>query len=1033
MRSVITFCVDHPKLINLLMVVVSVLGIISFKSARYEITPEMNMGVVNITTTKAGAGPEEIELAVTLVLEEELLKVDGVKKVYSKSLENMSLITLHLDQDAEDQTQVINEVQQALDRAQTRLPKDLLEKPRLDELGSNNFGVMEVHLTGAVSESLLRDMTRVLEKKIRTLPGIAGVDIHGYRRPEVEMQIDPNKRLQLGISNEEISQALAERNIRDSGGAMMSLSSEKKVLAVGQLDNPLDVSDIVLRSAGLGNEVLVGDVATVLPGYEPWTLMVLSDGSLALKLVIKKKDSADLLTTTTMLREFLTKEQDVAPPGVDIRIISDSSRVTLRMLDTLMSNAWMGLLSVFVILTLFFGRHLAFWVSLGLPFSILACFYFLQFTPHTINIMSLMAVVLMLGILVDDAIVTAECIQRYRELGYSAHNAAIEGTMAVGAPVLVSVVTTMLAFVPLFFLGGTEGQYVAVIPVIVVLMLAASLFQSKFILPNHLARAKLEIKSPGWIEHSSEYYDRLIRFLLARRIKSLLILSGSFVVLLLISVSFLRFEMHPESAIDVVHLQTEMPIGTPFEDNVVRTRDLQEQLRARLESGDVKNIVSLVGHHDNDPYGASDGLNTGWALTTVNLHHRDNMTSTPKQALELIKKIGAEQKDYKLIYVSAVSGSPVLGKAAELEIMSENEDRFSVAQDVKVFLLQQPGVVRAWDSRVVGKDALDLQFNYSKMAAYGLTVKQVADALRVAMDGLIIAEQQTASERVYFRLKMQHAEQPSMSALRDMFIINKRGEAVALRSVAEFKLAPGDSDIKHYAGRRSVTVFADIDRQITDVTTLNTALETFVREYQVSHTIPHISFYQGGEIEQQQASMGDLSIAFVTCLLLSFFILVLLFNSYSQPLIVLAVLPFGVVGVVLAFAIQNIPMSFLAMIGLLGLVGVLLNNSVVLIHTLNTGKRHIDIDAIARRSVTRFRPIIITSLTTLVGLVPVAYGWGGDEPMVTPMVMAMVWGVLFGTLVSLLMLPCLFAVNQDLRQWIGEKFGASSVKISRRN
>ena len=327
MRGVITFCVDHPKLINLLMVVVALLGVLSFKSARYEITPEMNMGVVNITTTKPGAGPEEIELAVTLVLEEELLKVDGVKKVYSKSLENMSLITLHLDQDAEDKTQVINEVQQALDRAQTRLPKDLLEKPRLDELGSNNFGVMEVHLTGTVSESLLRDMGRVLEKKLRTLPGIAGIDMHGYRKPEVEIQIDPNKRLQLGISSSEVSQALAERNIRDSGGALMSLSSEKKVLAVGQLDNPLDVKDIVLRSGGPGNEVLVGDISTVLPGYEPWNLMVLSDGSLALKLVIKKKSSADLLTVTKTLREFLAKQQEVAPPGVDIRIVDECGKL----------------------------------------------------------------------------------------------------------------------------------------------------------------------------------------------------------------------------------------------------------------------------------------------------------------------------------------------------------------------------------------------------------------------------------------------------------------------------------------------------------------------------------------------------------------------------------------------------------------------------------------------------------------------------------------------------------------------------------
>ncbi|WP_101760537.1 efflux RND transporter permease subunit [Oceanicoccus sp. KOV_DT_Chl] len=528
MESMIRFCIDHSKLVNLVMVVVSILGIISFESARFELVPVVEMGVVKITTNKPGAGPEEIELAVTIVLEEELLKVKGVKKVYSRSIENMSLITLHMDQNLKDKNKALNEIQQAVDRAQTRLPQDLLEKPVIEELTNSNNAIVDVNVSGKVSEDMLRNMARILEKKLRTLPGIAGVDIVGYRKPEVHLQINPNKQLQLGLSLDEVRQALANRNVRDSGGAVMSVSAEKKVLAVGLLEDPLDVGEVVIRSRGPGNEVLVRDVAKVLPSYEAWRTQVVSNEMLVITLKVKKKPDADLIKTTNLVRAFIEKEQHVAPASVTIDISRESSRVTLDMLDTLTSNAMLGLISVFVILTLFFGRNLAMWVSLGLPFSVLACFYFLTFTPTTINTLTLLAMVLMLGMLVDDAIVTAECIQRFRELGETPREAAIKGTVAVGAPVIVSAFTTVLAFIPLFFIGGAEGQYVAVFPLVVVLMLGASLFQSKFILPNHLARSKMKIKNTQWIIRSSQYYERLLRAMLEHRVRSLSILSLCF-------------------------------------------------------------------------------------------------------------------------------------------------------------------------------------------------------------------------------------------------------------------------------------------------------------------------------------------------------------------------------------------------------------------------------------------------------------------------------------------------------------------------
>lgn len=1018
MTSLVRFFIERPKLVNLIMVLVILLGLMSLQISRYEVTPHIDMGVVTVTTTKAGAGPEEVELGISLVLEEELLKVNGVRKIFSRSMEGLSLITLNLDPDYSDRRKVLADIQKAVDRAQSRLPSDLIEKPLVEELGSDNLPVAELHITGAVSEAVLRQQARHWQQMLRAVAGVSGIEKIGYRRPEIAIQLDQHKLLQLGISIDEIQRAIALRNIRDSGGSISSLSSEKKVLTVGQFQDPLEVANLIIRSREPGNSVLLRNVATVLPDYEDWQVQLRTDGQLGIALQIKKLASADELDTLARVRDLLASEKMRLPDGVELHLVNDISRFTKDMLRTLITNAWMGFVSVFLILWLFLGRRLALWVSVGLPFSILATFTALLFTGFSINSLTLMSLILVLGMLVDDAIVSAESIQARRESGLSRKQAAIEGTKDVAAPVFVSVLTTILAFMPLFTLGGLEGEFVQAIPVVITLMLLASLFESKFMLPAHLAHSAFKTEQRPWLVRSQQGYQRLILLLLQHRKKASAAIALAFVAIIVISASQIRFQLYPETAVDTINIQLELPNGTAFEDTAARVAMLEQAVRAVIPATDLLNIISQIGHQDTDIYGGSEGRNQAWALTTVYLKPLGEVQESPQATLANLKALAAQQTDFVSIRVEPLKDTPVMGKPVELEIMADGTEKLQVADAVKAFLVDVPGVTRVWDSQKTGKDILDLTFNYHNLAGYRLTVKQVADAVRVAMDGLIVAEQQLAAERTYFRLSLPREGQNKLNTLKDLFIINDEGEAVALNSVASFSLRPGDTDIKHYAGRRTVTVFADIDRALTDVLSVNQQLREYIIAQNWGRQYPGMSFHQGGELEQQQQSFGNLGVAFAACVLMILFVLVVLFNSFSQPLLILAILPFSIVGVLVAFAVQGMPMSFLSMTGVLGLIGVLVNDAVVMVYSLNREKDPADLAGIARRAATRFRPIVITSVTTMVGLFPTAYGWGGENPFVAPMVMAMVWGVLFGTLISLLLLPCLYVLNRDMELWL---------------
>jgi len=378
----------------------------------------------------------------------------------------------------------------------------------------------------------------------------------------------------------------------------------------------------------------------------------------------------------------------------------------------------------------------------------------------------------------------------------------------------------------------------------------------------------------------------------------------------------------------------------------------------------------------------------------------------------------SRKSGFDSLVVQAQTDIPVIGKPVQVEVISNGDERYDVAEQLLAYLQAHPAVTHSWESTNAGKDIIELDVNHELLAARGLTMEQLVRAMRVAADGLLVDELQMLDERIRFRLQLPLSSAGNLDALQRLAIVNARGEPVYLNSLAEFSLRPGEADIKHYLGKRTVTVYGEIDTEQTSIDLINTELAHWITQQDWSERYPQLRIQQGGEMEQQDEAIGDLGMAAVICLVLIFAALVMLFNSVSQPLLIILCIPFGMIGVVLCYMVQGLSMGMMAFTGIIGLIGVLVNDSLVLLYTLNQeslekGGR-LSIDEVAAVSRRRFRPIFITSVTTAVGLMPTAYGFLGENSYVTPMVMSMAWGVVFGGLVSLVLLPVLYMIEQDI-------------------
>jgi multidrug efflux pump subunit AcrB len=1016
MKSFFRFFAERHKLATLITIMTIMLGLSTLMGIKRDIYPHVDFGVMVVMTRYPGASPEDVELNVTNKIEEELKSVTGIKNMTSISMENISVVTVTIDIDASDQDEIKTEIRESVGRV-TDFPPEVTESPMISDLSSSDMDVIEVGLSGKVPYRKLREHARILEKKLKNIPGISRLDRFGYRSREIKVEVSPDAVEKHQIPLREIITAIQGRNIRGTSGSFESYTSEKDLVTLAQFRDPLEVGDVIVRSTFEGPLVKVKDLAVVKDDFEDEKILSRLNGKTAISFLVFIGKTADAIRTCDAVKEFVARERELLPDEIEILHINDESRYVRDSFDVVLSNGWIGLILVLILLSIFLNFRTAFWVAIGIPVALLGTIFLLPVFGMYLDTITLSGMILVIGIIVDDAIIIAENISHRREKGDEPLEAAVTGIHEVFRPVVTTILTTFLVFAPMFFMPGLFGKYIIPIPLAISLALFISLVEAMVALPAHLLpglrRRSAESTGRQWFRTIRNSYQGVVFHILRFRY----VLIPLFIILLIGSLwyaqNYMKFLLFPSDMADSFYMLVELPTGTPLHATSDKVREI-EDLIVSLPDDELASFNTRIGTNYSAIFIMAESEN--YAAIKVRLTPYSARSRNANQIVEDLRQKTNEIEGIEGIIYGLEAGGPPVGKPVNIRIVgSDNDLRKNLADSLEIFLATIDGVKDISRDDKLGKDQVEIKIDYNKLSRLGLTVADVARNVRIAYDGEVVTSVRYGDEDVDFRIMLQEDARRQLDYLNKLPIPNRQGRLIRLKEVASLAPGPGPSDYRHYDGERTVTVEADVD---TDMNTPLEITDAAFKHFNVDKDWPGLQLGLGGEAFETEESMAGLFRTLIIAIIAIYFLLVILFNSFSQPFLVMIAIPFGIMGVIFAFGLHGEPFSFMAIMGIIGLSGVVVNDSLVLVNHINglkqkrSGEAHLRL--IAEGTADRLRAIILTTLTTVAALLPLAYGLGGTAVFMAPMALSLGWGLIFATPLTLVLVPCLYAVGIDI-------------------
>ena len=1036
MKSAIRFFANQPTLAYVLTFLIVFMGISSLTVIQRDNFPSVDMLEMTVTTRYPGASPEDVELNVTNEIEEELKEVDGIERYTSFSMENISIVHIWIDRETRDTNKVKTDIRDAVSRVSS-LPVEVDEDPVVEEITTSaSIPVIEVGLTGDVPYSLLRTVARRAEKALLSLPGVRSVNKYGYLDREIKVEISNDALERYAVSPHEIVNAIHNRNIRATGGSFESYTSEKNIVTLAEFSDPMEAADVIVRFTEGGSTVRVKDLALLRDAFEPAKVRSRMNGTAAISFEVFKKESSDIIRTVNAVKQLVTESQSQLPDGIRIEYSNDKSRLVKNRLNVVVSNGLIGLGLVMLMLSIFLNWHSAFWVALSIPVVLLGTLFLLPIFGAFLDTIAMGAMILVIGIVVDDGIVVAENVWRCRETGMAPLDAAVEGTYSVAKPVITTVVTTALAFTPMFFMTGMLGDFIYVIPLVVVLALSISLLDTLFIIPAHLisgTHGGKAVEKPAqdrWFVRIREHFRVILQKLLPARYAVIAIFLALMIAAFLYAAKFMDFVLFPTQSADEFYILAELPSGSSLEHTEEKIQEV-EALIAALPEEELASYTTRIGTHG----WYNLGENENWALMGIYLTAFAKRDRNADDIVGSLREQTSTLESFENFTYIIDSGGPPIGRPVQLRIIgSDDAQRRSLADAVVAELGKVDGVSDIERDDKSGKEQIVVDLDYIRLAEHKLSVADVAKNLRLAYDGEVVTSVRYGDEDVDFRVILEEEARGSPEVLGNLVIPNHDGRFVKLQEVADFHVDAGPSNFYHYDNERTITVSANIDKEKT---TSLLATAAVLDAIDIQSDWPGMRIITGGEAEETQKSMGSLVIAFAVAAVGIYLVLLLLFNSLTQPLVVMFAVPFGLIGVIFAFAVHGEAIGFLAMLGVIGLVGIVVNDSLILVSLVNR-IRETEPDVSAKTAIVnatklRLRPILLTSLTTVAGLLPMAYGIGGSDPFSAPMALAMGYGILFATPLTLILIPCLLLVQDDTAALVRRTILRASRKHKRKN
>ncbi len=1023
MRTLLT---NHP-LVNILFGVVLVLGTLSYFQMPREQDPEINFNFVSIQTVLPGASAADVEELVTGPLEDALRNVQNIRFVASSSRDTVSNILVRFRELSEREfdkrvTDLRREIQS---KTNDELPEEVEDPYVLEITSSNDFPTASVLLVGQADDEDLRRQAKLIREEIERLKGVDRVQAFGFNEPELQIEIDPVRLAANGLTAADVADQLRQSFIDVSAGKVDVDGEAWLVRVEGKTTDPDELAEFLLAPpAEPQRKIPLDRVATVRRGREEAQEAVAFEGRPAIFLAITKVAYTNTLELVDRINAYLAERNELlAGSGLELHLSDDQTVPTRDALDVMQRNAGLGLILVLGVCWLFLGLRIAAYVTLGLAFSIAGTFWILNITGSTLNVSVLLGIVIVLGMLVDDAVVVVEALYYRLQRGQEAISAALDSLAEVGKPVTSAVFTSISAFAPLMLLPGILGDFMQVIPLVVTVGLLVSLVEAFWILPAHVIAGRSPPRSAAenlkhwrgrWTHLVRTRYTRALAWVFRRPKR---FFAGSIAAFALavaaVATEKVKVEFFTFDPVRMFYVNVDMPPDAPLEETLRQTERVAERMSSALRDGEVRAVTSMAGVKFTD---AEALFGDQYGQIQVSLNPRSDDGRSVGEIVDAVRGLATSTPGDAEITFYEVTGGPPAAKDISVKVRSDEFPELRAATAAVTEIVRSiDGASNVADNDVPGRYELTLDLDGTAIRQAGLSPGTVARLVRLHVEGEVIAFTRSAGEKVELRVRGPRRTVSDVRGILDDPVVLPGGGTTTLGALTETRSQRSSGTVRHYQYRRSITVEADLDEE-----TINTvAANNYIREEwrKIRDRYPSTDLEFSGAFDDIQESLDSMLILGLFGLGLIYLILATQFRSYFQPMLIIITVPMAFIGVVFGLFVTGNPMSLYTLYGVVALTGIAVNAAIVLIDAANTriraGMRPLHAIMYAARR--RVIPILMTTLTTIAGLFSLATGLGGKSLLWGPVATSMVFGLFVASTLTLFLVPILFRAFMRLR------------------
>lgn len=1034
MKHFISTLIRNTVMINIIMFVILFGGLVAGTSMVKEIFPEIAVDMIQITVPFPGADPAEVEEGISLKLEEAIDGLEGIKRYRTVASESAGTAIVEV-KEGYDAEILRTEVENRINSIST-FPVDA-EKPSISK-PSIFSEVILLALWGDFDERTIKEFSEEVKDELQALRSVSQISISGAREYEIAIEISEDRLREYGLSFQEVSAAVSRGSVNLTGGTMRTKGEEIRLRTVGRNYTGKDFAEIVIVARADGDVITLGQLATINDGFTEDRFISRFNGEPCIMITVSKTPGEDALKIVNEIRDYVEKKQAQLPAGINLTLWADFSVQIRDLIGLLFRNGLFGLVLVFFALWFFLDLRLSFWVTLGIPISLSGGLLLMWVLGESLNTMSIFALIMVLGIVVDDAIIVGEAIYVHRRRGDGPSHAAVNGVMEVGMPVLAAVTTSIIAFLPLLVIEGILGKFVGIIPVAVVASLLVSLVECLFILPGHLNHLPEfppeDAKPKNMFQRNRKRINGLIDFVILKLYKPTISLALHFryitlsaaIGLFIVTIAFVRagyvkFVIFPEGGSNDVVGQIEFPNGTPMEtthDAMLKTSAALERVVERYEAEEgrpiMKNVYSITGLTGDNFFDRSPGNNLGYMRAEL-VDGLERTLTTEELVVEWEKETGAIPGTITQTFTEMEQGPP----GSPIMIALRGRDRnelMAVSAELKTILRTYRGVYQIADTFRPGKNEMRLDIK-PEARTLGLTLEDLARQVYAGYYGDEALRIQRGRDDVRVKVRYTEDERSTLARLEQVRIRTPQGYEVPFFSVADVRFEAGNSNIIRVDGLKDITVTAEVIENVANPTQI---LGEIAADHMpgIQERYPNFEYtFDGPQNDARDAFLG-LFTTLPIALFFIFLVIASIFRSYVQPVVIMITIPFGIIGAIYGHMFMGMPIAMFSIFGMVALTGVVVNDAIVLIEAVNSfmasGMK--TFDSIIMGGVRRFRAIMLTSISTVGGLLPLILEKDAQARVVIPMALSIAAGVMFATFLTLFFVPCLLGVLNDLRR-----------------